>query len=71
LRASQAVGGADPQVGDALAAAQAETGRFEEAARTAQLAAKQADKLGQRQLAGQIRERALLYSRKECYRLRP
>jgi hypothetical protein len=59
----------DPRVGDVLAAAHAEIGTFTEAVRIARLAADQADKLGQRGLAKQIRERALLYSRKECYRL--
>jgi tetratricopeptide (TPR) repeat protein len=70
-QAQQATGDSEPRVADALAAAYAEVGHFEEAVRTAVQAAEQAEKVGQRQLAGQIRERVLLYSRRECYRASP
>jgi tetratricopeptide (TPR) repeat protein len=71
LQAYQAVGAGDPRILDALAAAYAETGRFEEAARTAKHAAEQADKIGQRELSQDIRNRFKLYTDKKSYHASP
>src|SRR5579883_556287 len=71
LQAYQAAGAGDPRILDALAAAYAETGQFEEAARTAKQAAEQADKISQRELAQDIRNRLNLYTDKKSYHASP
>jgi len=57
-----------PMLLDALAAAYAETGRFENAVATAQQAMTTATKLGQTNLAVEIGKRYELYSRRQPYR---
>lgn len=64
-KANAATNSSVPQVLDILAAAQAELGRFGEAAMTARKAADIADKMGAAPLATQIRSRIALYDAKQ------
>jgi Tfp pilus assembly protein PilF len=65
---NERTGGQVPQVLDTLAAALAESGRFEDAVELAEAAATRADEQGQADLADQSRERAALYRAQQPYR---
>jgi protein O-mannosyl-transferase len=56
---------------DALAAAYAAAGRFDDAVNTAQAAVDSAVAAGQVDIAAQFKERLALYQRREIYRVRP
>jgi tetratricopeptide (TPR) repeat protein len=60
--------GRNPAVLDALAAAYAEAGRFEDAAATARRAVEQADAQGAKEFAAEIRRRLGLYEAGQPYR---
>jgi tetratricopeptide (TPR) repeat protein len=64
----QATGDGDPEVLDALAAAQAEVGLFDAAAATARKARQQAEAAGRSPLARQIDSRLRLYERHQPFR---
>jgi Flp pilus assembly protein TadD len=66
--ARDAAGPDDAHVLDTLAAALAASGRFEDAARTAEQAAEQASRAGDRRGAEEIRGRAALYRARTAYR---
>jgi Flp pilus assembly protein TadD len=59
---------ADPHILDALAAANAQSGQFPAAIRTAQAAASLADASGQADLAASIRQRIELYRHSQAFR---
>lgn len=58
----------DPALLDALAAAYAEAGRYDEAVTVAVRGAEAADRLGQQQLAATVRTRADLYRARQPHR---
>jgi Flp pilus assembly protein TadD len=66
--ASQRTGDRDPEMLDTLAAAQAEAGRFADAADTAARAAERADAARKPALAAEIRRRVVLYRASQPYR---
>jgi tetratricopeptide (TPR) repeat protein len=68
-RAAQATGRRDLAVLDALAAAYAEVGRFDDAVEVAETANKQAAAAGLVEIAGRFSERAALYRQHRAYRL--
>lgn len=61
----------DPAILDTLAAALAESGRFDEAMRTARVAIEIARQNGRKQLANEIAERLQTYSRQQPWREKP
>jgi tetratricopeptide (TPR) repeat protein len=67
LKASKLTGDADPEILDTVAAAQAATGRFDEAARTARRAAGLAVAARADGLARMIQDRARLYEQRTNY----
>ncbi len=67
-RVNELSGGQVPQILDTLAAALAETGRFEEAEPLAEQAATRAEQQGQVDLAEQARARASLYRQRQAFR---
>ena len=69
-QATRLTGGREPAVLDALAAAYAETGRFAEAAETAERALDLARRQGQRQLAAGLDARMALYRARTPFRER-
>ena len=68
-QACRAPGGRTPEALDALAAALAETGQFEEAARTAREAAALARAEGNSELAAGLEQRQRLYEARQPYRM--
>lgn len=70
-QADRLAGGKDAGVLDALAAAYAEAGRFDDAARTAQAAIKLAESAGQVGRAKQVQARLQLYQAGQPYREPP
>ena len=67
-RAAALTGRRDLAALDALAAAYAAAGRFDEAVATAQAAVDSAAAAGQGDVAAQLRERLALYQKREAYR---
>lgn len=61
----------DPVLLDALAAGMAEAGRFDDAVRYAEIAARRADQAGRADLAADIQKRAVLYRSRQPYRAAP
>lgn len=67
-KAAEATGHGEPGVLDALAAAYAEAGRFDDAIATARKAIKLASSQGHEELAAELQERLLLYENGRPYR---
>jgi Flp pilus assembly protein TadD len=70
-RAAARAGRHDLSVLDALAAAYASVGRFDDAVETANAATAQADSVGMTDVAARFRERAAIYRRHQPYRVPP
>jgi len=68
-RAATLTGRRDVAALDALAAAYAAAGRFDEAITTAQAAVASAEAAGQTEIAAQLRERRAVYQKRESYRV--